>query len=179
MGTTAAWTWSLLTPVLLVSAVWDLRSRRIPDVVTLPAIALLLAVRGGLEGVGGVESGLVSGLIGAAGAGGFFALWARGGRMGWGDVKLMTAVGAAFGFPAVQGAALFVALVGALQALVLLLWQGAVWQTLERVMRPAGAARPEGAGSGGEAGRTIPFGVAIALGSFWTMWWDRAALAAH
>ena len=180
MTSTALWTWGLLAPVLLVAAIWDVHSRRIPDWVTLPAIAALSGARALLEGLGDVQHGLVSGLLGAVAAGGFFALWALGRRMGWGDVKLMGAVGAAFGFPAIQGAAIFVTLVGALQALVLLLWQGALWKTIEGALSGlAGRLGLPAATTEESERKSVPYGLAIALGSFWTMWWERAALVAQ
>lgn len=180
MTATASWTWGLLAPALLIAAIYDIHSRRIPDWVTLPAIVALLCARMLLEGLGDLEHGLVSGAVGAVLAGGFFALWALGGHMGWGDVKLMGAVGAAFGFPAVQGAAIFVTLVGALQALVLLLWQGELWKTLENALSGvAGRFGLRAATAEEKERKSVPYGLAIALGSFWTMWWERAALVAQ
>lgn len=180
MASTALWTWGLLTPALLVAAIYDVRSRRIPDWLTLPALVGLLGLRWWLEGTGDLQHGLLSGAVGAAAAGGFFALWALGGQMGWGDVKLMGAVGAAFGFPSVQGAAIFVTLVGALQALVLLLWQGALWKTIEGALSGlAGRLGLPATAAGERERKSVPYGLAIALGSFWTMWWERAALVAQ
>lgn len=180
MSTTVLWTWGLLAPALIVSAIYDTHSRRIPDWVTWPTLVLLLGARFLIEGVGGLQSGLLSGLVGAGAAGGFFALWALAGQMGWGDVKLMAAVGAAFGYPAVQGAAIFVTLVGALQALVLLLWQGALWQTIEgAVSGLAGRLGLPAATREEKERKSVPYGLAIALGGFWTMWWERAAFVAQ
>jgi prepilin peptidase CpaA len=89
----------------------------------------------------------------------------------------MAGVGAVLGFPAVLAAAAFISLVGALQAVVTLLWHGAVWETLAEVVRRwAVKARliNEGAASGPR--RHIPYGVAIALGTFWAMWWQHDRL---
>lgn len=90
--------WGLL-PLLIALAlviVLDLRSRIIPDVITLPAIvyALLLALA-----LGGA-AGLAEGGLGMAAAGGgvwLLAIASRGG-IGGGDIKLMAVLGAALGW---------------------------------------------------------------------------------
>lgn len=173
------WTWSILGVVLVIATITDAWRRVIPDWLTLPALVVLLGLRWWHGGLGDLQTGLISGLVSAAAVGGFFALWTIGDRMGWGDVKLMAVVGAAFGFPVIQVAALLIALVGALQAVVTLLWEGALWATLERAL--SGVASKLGlakAGRDASARRSVPYGIAIALGSFWTMWWERAALVA-
>lgn len=162
----------MLAVALIASVATDVLWRRILDVVTLPVIAASLLVRVFAEGLGGPEKGLVSGLIGAACALAIFGLLALRGKMGWGDAKLMTAVGAAFGYPLCLAALVFVSLVGALQALVTLIWQGAVGETIagwgRRLAERFGRARGPS-----QAARRIPYGVAIALGSFWAMWWQH------
>jgi prepilin peptidase CpaA len=162
---------------LLVSVVTDVLRRRILDVVTLPLILIALGARLWSEGVGGLETGLVSGVVSGLGLALVLLPMALKGSMGWGDVKLMAGVGAVLGYPAVLGAAVFISLVGAAQALVTLIWQGAVWETL------AGAGRRwlvrlrlmrEDSVQG--SSRHIPYGVAIALGTFWAMWWQHEKL---
>jgi prepilin peptidase CpaA len=147
---------------LAISVVTDLKSRRIPDWVTLPAIALALAYRFFRQGAGDLEHGLISGLISGAGAAGLFSLWALRQKIGWGDVKLMGVVGAAFGWPLTPGALVFISLCSFLQALVTLLWKGQTLGTLKRMVERDGGAP-----------LYIPFAVAIALGSLWAMWWDH------
>ena len=72
-----------------IGAVYDVRSRRIPNFITLPAIVfglLLHAVFGGWRQlVTAAAGGLICGLI-------FFVFYLAGG-MGAGDVKLITAAG--------------------------------------------------------------------------------------
>lgn len=161
---------------VLVCLVTDLKWRLIPDLVTGPAALLALGLRGGYQGLGDAESGVVSGLIGGGACLLLFGLFAVGsgsaGRrgLGWGDVKLMAAVGAAFGYPLALTALIFVSLAGAAQAVGLLIWQGAVSDTLRAVVR-------RWRGGAQAAPRTIPYGVAIALGSAWTMWWDSTRLS--
>ena len=83
----------VLTVVVVVAAVMDLRSRRIPNWITVPGVALGLVLHL-------VEGGLYGALVCLAGAalgfGIFIAFYIAGG-MGAGDVKLFSAVGALTG----------------------------------------------------------------------------------
>lgn len=161
---------ALLLAGLAASVVTDLRGGRIYDVVTVPMALGALALRAFFEGIGGLETGVLSGLAGGALAAAIFGAFAATGRLGWGDVKLAVAVGAGFGFALGLAALVFIALVGALQAAISLVWQGAVSATV-RAWVARLRSRPEGDGPG----RQIPYSVAIALGSVWAMWWDGAA----
>jgi prepilin peptidase CpaA len=169
--------WAVLAVALLVSVVTDVVRRRILDVVTWPLLGVGLGGRLVAEGVGGLETGLVSGAVSAAGLALLLLPGALRGTMGWGDVKLMAGVGAVLGYPAVLAAAVFISLVGALQAAVTLVWQGAVWETLADMGR-RWAVRARLMRPGSETGqrRHIPYGVAIALGTFWAMWWHYERL---
>jgi prepilin peptidase CpaA len=167
--------WGVLGVVLLISVITDLASRRILDLVTYPAVAICLSLRLWQEGLGDADHGVISGLLGIAGGAGLFALlaaWKK--SFGWGDVKLMAAVGAALGYPLIMAALLFVSLSGALQAVVSLIWQGAVWDTLRRVLVGLGKRLKLAKETESGPSRHIPYGVAIALGSVWAMWWDGA-----
>lgn len=166
--------WLVLGVALVISVVTDLLSQRILDWVTYPTLAAGLLIRLFAVGPGDLSSGFVSGAAGASSLAAMFALLAWRGRMGWGDVKLMAAVGACLGLEVGVAALVFISMVGALQAVVVLLWQGAFFETISRSLRQFAERlklRPEG--PSGQA-RHIPYGVAIALGSFWAMWWDRA-----
>ncbi len=165
----------MLTVALLISVATDVAKQRILDFVTYPTIAIALALRLWLQGWGDPEGGLVSGLIAGCAAAAFFAVLAwRGGAFGWGDVKLVAAVGAVFGYPLIMGALLFISLAGALQAIVTLLWQGAVWDTVKAVGFKWGRRLKLSKSDVTAPARHIPYGVAIALGSFWAMWWDKS-----
>jgi prepilin peptidase CpaA len=164
--------WILLGVALVISAVTDLLQRQILDVVTLSTLGLALAIRTIKEGVGDLERGLVSGLISAAAACVLFVVLALRKKMGWGDVKLMAAVGAAFGYPTVMAAMVFVSLAGALQGIVSLMWAGEGLATARTIgERWLSTLRRKPAGEAMQL-RKIPYGVAIALGSFWAMWWE-------
>ena len=76
--------------LLAIACIWDLRTRRIPNALTLPAAALALVfhlVSGGWSAAG---TSLGGWLLGAAL---FFPMFALRG-MGAGDVKLFAAAGA-------------------------------------------------------------------------------------
>lgn len=142
---------------LAVSVVTDLKWRRIFDLVTFPAMALALVLRAAFEGPGALDTGLGSGLAGLALAVACFGAFAlRGGGLGWGDVKLAGVMGATLGFPQAVTGVLLISVAGALQAVISLIWQGDLSATVRR--------------------RHIPYGVAIAFGSLWAMWWDGNAL---
>ncbi|MFZ5440533.1 MAG: prepilin peptidase [Myxococcota bacterium] len=149
---------ALLAVALLVAVVTDLRSRRIPDLLTYSLMGVSLAVRAGMDGLGAWDQGLLSGLIAMGLALGWFSLFAlREGGLGWGDVKLAGGVGAALGLPLVVAAVIGISLAGALQAVVSLIWQA---DSSATVRQPK---------------KHIPYGVAIALGSLGAMWWDGNA----
>jgi prepilin peptidase CpaA len=162
----------------VISVATDVLQRRILDVVTVPTFALALAVRGYKEGFGDFERGVLSGLVSAFGASMLFVLLAWRGGFGWGDVKLMAAVGAAFGYPTVMAALIFISLAGALQAVVTLMWQGEGGATLRR-MGERWLAKLRKAPVDAAPRKNIPYGVAIALGSFWAMWWESTSGSAN
>lgn len=161
----------ILAVALAISVVTDLRSRKIKNVVTLPTIALCLALRLASEGWGGWTTGLASGLLGMSL--GFLPFWAMGlaGGMGMGDVKLMAAVGAAVGFPMVIACLICVAIAGGVQAILQLLWDGLLMRTLGG-MGKAVLAKARLTDKPAELTRKkIPYGVAIAVGTVWAVAW--------
>jgi prepilin peptidase CpaA len=169
--------WTILGVALLISVVTDVVGGRILDAVTWPAMGAALAVRLWAGGLGDLESGLLSGALSALGAMGLFALFAGRGKMDWGDVKLMGVVGAALGYPLVMAALMFISLVGVLQVVVTLLWKGQIreqWQALGRRWAIRLRLLPKDAVA--QTRRHIPYGVAIALGSGWAVWWGQQAL---
>ena len=158
---------ALLALTLAVGVATDLKRRTIPDLLTYPAMAACLSLRLYFEGVGELTTGLLSGLAGLAASTlwfGAFALRKKG--LGWGDVKLAAVMGAAFGMPLTVAAVAFVSLAGAFQAVVSLIWAGALSDTVRSVLAP------KSKGDSSLPKRQIPYGVAIALGSAWAMWWD-------
>jgi prepilin peptidase CpaA len=155
------------------AAWWDLRTRRIPNGLTLPVLVGALCLHSALH----AGQGLLLSLAGAAAAG---ALLLPGYVLrftGAGDVKLLMAVGALLSFPAALVAALLSLVVGGVLALATALSKRRGRDVLGRTLglthwlshRAAGVplARPEG------SNLRIPFGVAVALATalvVWTPW---------
>lgn len=171
--------WGLLGIALAIGLVSDLVARRIPDLLTWPTLLLALGARLAWQGLGAPDSGLLSGLLGAVlGAGllllgnALSRLLGRSAGFGGGDVKLMAVVGAAFGYPVVLAALVLISLVGALQALVTLIWQGKVWDTVADAGRVLLSRLGWSGSDAPPVSRHIPYGVSIAVGSFWAMWWE-------
>lgn len=102
---------------LLLAVHSDLRTRRIPNRVTIPGLAAALAC----AAAGGVAPG-VAAIAGAALAGGYFLAFALAapGRLGIGDVKLAAFGGSVVGLSAVPLLLVAATLSGGIWALVLL-----------------------------------------------------------
>jgi leader peptidase (prepilin peptidase)/N-methyltransferase len=116
----------LWVAMLVVAAVVDARHMILPDVITLPGIAVGLAAR--LAG----EQPILDGFIGIAAGGGSLLLVAWVYRrltgvhgMGGGDVKLMAMVGALVGWQAAFEVIFVAAVAGSLVGLVLMATRGA------------------------------------------------------
>lgn len=163
---------AVLFAAVFFSVISDLRSGRIPDWVTLPAVALALALRALRDGWGSPDEGAASGLLGAASLFAFFALLVWRKRMEWGDAKLMAVVGAAFGWPDALGAALIIAVLGALQGVAVLFWRREFWDTARRVVHRALAVFGRGARPAATS-RRMPYSIAIGLGSIAAMMWSH------
>ncbi len=117
--------WAALAVGLLAS-ITDLRTRRIPNALTLGAAVAALVMRGSLDGTAGVFWGLLGWLVGLVLLLPLFAL--RG--LGGGDVKLMAAFGAFVGPYSVLWATLLGTIAGGVFSVVLATWHGAWRRTL-------------------------------------------------
>ena len=127
----------LLLCVLIIASITDIRSHRIPNWLTFPAIIMGLGFNLISGGVGGLLFG-VAGLL--LGIGLFIFLYAMGG-MGAGDVKLMGAVGAMLGPKMVLWAGFYTAFLGGIYAVGLILFhpdlrakRSAVAETLKNLI---------------------------------------------
>jgi prepilin peptidase CpaA len=147
---------------VVIATIVDLRTRRIPNVLT-----------GALTGVGlGLAAAGISGMSMWASMLGFgigLALMLPGhalGATGAGDVKLMAAIGSVVGPGAVVTAFLFTAVAGGVLAVVVALWRRRLRATLEVTARmiatPTGAPREIQAAP---RSSRFPYGPAIAVGS--------------
>jgi prepilin peptidase CpaA len=108
----------LTAAACLAGAVVDVRSRRIPNLITFGAMAALLAVHGIFSGLPGLADAAL-GLLGCF----IITLVPHLFRvLGAGDVKLMAAVGAGLGARAVVTVVLFTSLAGGVQFVLWLAW---------------------------------------------------------
>lgn len=150
----------------------DLRRRRIPNWLTFGAAIAGLVYRTYVGGAAGLTDAATGWFVGAAL---FFLPFALGG-LGAGDVKLLAALGAWFGFSDAIWLALYTGVVGGVIALVVALFRGYLRQALANVglllthWRVAGLrALPELTIHHGQ-GPKLAYGVSIFLGTVVTIW---------
>ncbi|HZI18779.1 MAG TPA: A24 family peptidase [Pyrinomonadaceae bacterium] len=156
---------SLLVPVAAAVTYYDVRYRRIPNVVVLATLFGGLALNLSFAG----PRGLLLSVAGCALALALMLVLHVLGAMGAGDVKLFAAVGSLVGLPLVAQTFLVVALTGGALAVVSMVRAGSVRATLLNVLRIFAGLLP-----GWQMPRfavpadrrlTIPYGVAITAGS--------------
>jgi prepilin peptidase CpaA len=159
--------------LIAYAAYTDVRTRRIPNrVVVLMAVAglgysvLSFGVSGLLRSGSGIGVGLACWLP-------FYAL----GWLGAGDVKLFAAAGGWLGPLRTVEGALIAALAGAVLALGWMLWRYGVRRTASTlsVASVAPAILTPGGGTIDQR-RTLPYGVALAVGALAAGWLPRSLL---
>jgi prepilin peptidase CpaA len=172
--------WGAVLGASLVAAAWDLRSRRIPNLLTLPLFVAGLAWNISVGGLGGAASSL-SGAVVAALPFVLLYFYAGGGA---GDAKLMGAVGAWLGLAQGVAALLMVVLAGAAFGLAQAAWQKKFKYTTGRMSQLAQVwfasiamgQRPVLAPLGDVAPLQMPYGVSIfsgvALAALGVMLWN-------
>jgi len=154
-----------------IGSLHDLRTRRIPNILTGPAILFGLLLHLALGGP--IQLGL-SAIAGLA-AGGIFLLFFVAGGMGAGDVKLMTAVGCLAGTAYIQEVLLATVFVGAAMGIALALRRGQLRQTLANVLTLARHHGAEGLATHPElnvrnpAVLRLPYALPIAAGCLVTV----------
>lgn len=171
-------TWPPSTPhvavvvIALAAALCDVKTRRIPNALTLGATGVALAVHVLFSGWSGL---LLAGSGWAAGFALFFPVFVLGG-MGAGDVKLLAAIGAWLGPWGALWTALYAALAGGLMALVVSLargYTGTAFRNLGTLLRSwlFGGIRPiEGITLKSSTGPRLPYALAIAAGAIVALW---------
>jgi len=112
-----------------LACLWDLRTRRIPNALTLSAPALAVVWFLSTSGAGGALSALYGWFVGLAIFLPFYLL----GGMGAGDVKLMAALGAWLGPALVFWSALYAAIAGGVLAVVIATYGGYLRQALRNL----------------------------------------------
>lgn len=110
-------------------SVYDVKERRIPNLLTGPAILAGLLLHLTFGGAAQLGSSALAGLIG----GGLFLVFFLARGMGGGDVKLMTAVGCIMGLPLLGTVMIATVLVGSALALALAFQRGRLRETLANV----------------------------------------------
>ncbi len=138
--------------VAIIALVIDVRSRRIPNWLTGSAMLAGIGANVYLNGMQGVVSSLEGAALGLAILLPFYAFR----TMGAGDVKLLAAFGSLLGPGMLIGVAVYGAIVGGLQALIILRRHGRLTLTLHQMlfmrMLPA------------RSGAKAPYAVALAGG---------------
>jgi prepilin peptidase CpaA len=155
----------LLFAAMIVSAYTDVARGKVYNWCTYPAVFVGLVVHGLIGYQTGNWLGLGSGLLGLAIGAGLFLLPYRFGLVGGGDVKLMATVGALQGPDFVVLSAFLSAVVGAIFGLSVLIWKG----RFREGMRNLGstALKPWKLKEKAVDDTRLPYGLAIALGTFW------------
>lgn len=153
-----------LIALVVLAVAWDLRTRRIPNALTVSGFFAALALRA-LPGGEALLGGVIGGLIGLTLS---FPLVLLGG-LGGGDAKLLAAVGAFLGPANLPVALLVTALVGGVMALALAIHRRALGETLRHAGALVGSVAtraPVTARNLRTPGAlTIPYGVAIGAGA--------------
>lgn len=165
---------TLLLPLTGIITYFDVRYRRIPNLFVLATLVSGLLIN--------FAAGGLNGLLASAGgcllAFGLMFILHVFGAMGAGDVKLFAAVGSVVGTGLVPSTFLVVLLTGGVLAVYTILRNGTLLSTLIRVMQIFIGLLP-----GGQIPRfsipadrrhTIPYGVAITLGSLISLFVFRA-----
>lgn len=155
----------------VVGSITDVKSRRIPNLITFPAFALGLLMHLVLSGwkssLVALAAGLICGLV-------FLVFYIAGG-MGAGDVKLITAVGCIAGMSHIYSIMVLTALSGGVMAICLALFRGRFKQTFLNVIALAShhahqglQAHPDLNVSNDKTLR-LPYALAIASGCILTL----------
>jgi prepilin peptidase CpaA len=118
----------ILTTILIIAVVNDLRFQKIPNILTFPAMVVAIAYNSWFNGLEGFLFSIEGIGLGMA----VFIAFHLFGGMGAGDVKLMGAVGGFLGPKGVFIAFLFTALTGGIYSMVILAFRGYLRGTLER-----------------------------------------------
>ena len=152
--------------VVLIAVYSDLRWRKIPNCLTLPAIALGFL----LNFLGNSWNGLVFAFLGFLVGMGLLILPYILGGMGGGDVKLMGALGALVGSYSVFNIFLYTSLVGGVIALLAAITNKNLLDTFKRMWLFVKCMfmfrAPEAGTSVFKKSIAMPYGVAIGAGTF-------------
>jgi prepilin peptidase CpaA len=156
---------TLLIPLAIIIAYYDVRYRRIPNAFVLATLAAGVAINAIFAGFPGVAASVGGCALGFV----LMFMLHIFGAMGAGDVKLFAAIGAVIGAQLVIPTFIVVILTGGLLAVVSMIRAGRVRTTMHRVLQILvgmlpGWQMPKFAVPT-DRKHTIPYGVAITMGS--------------
>jgi prepilin peptidase CpaA len=158
--------------VALIGAAFDVKSRRIPNKLTGPALLFGMALHLTLGGWHSLLNCVAAGLI----CGAVFLVFYLAGGMGAGDVKLITAVGCLAGLTNTAYLLVLTALAGGVMAIGLALVRGRLKETLLNVGALASHHKSAGLTAHPELNvrnastLRLPYGLAIAAGCTITLY---------
>lgn len=162
------------TACALIGSIFDVKSRRIPNFITMPAFVFGLALHLALGGWKQLLTSLAAGVI----CGAIFLVFYLAGGMGAGDVKLILAVGCIAGLSHVAYLLVLTALSGGVTAIVWAMARGRLQQTIMNVGELASHHRHEGLPPHPDlnlknaATLRLPYALAIAGGSILTLYFQ-------
>jgi prepilin peptidase CpaA len=151
----------LLPPLFAISGYTEIKSRRIPNWLTYSAAICALA--GSL--VTGGPDVFIRSLLGAVFGLAIFFPFCVAGAVGGGDLKLMTAVGAVVGSSMVWWVLYYTVVAGGVMALLILIWSRQFIDGVRRTMKLLVGVRAEARPEGLRKRLTVPYGIAIAIGT--------------
>jgi len=161
----------LIATVVGIAIITDLRWRRIPNTLTFPALAAAIVVRFAFQG----WVGLGLALAGALAAPLLLLVVHLGRGIGMGDLKLAAAVGAFFGPVAAVIAMLASAILGGIIAMAFLMQRGQLLADFFGLFlngipfRKGKKLQDPSAAAAAPVAITMPYGVAIGIGSLTTL----------
>lgn len=158
--------------IALIGATTDVKSRKIPNVLTGPAFLLGLILHVTIDGWHGLWTSFAAGLI----CGVVFLIFYLAGGMGAGDVKLMAATGCIAGLTNSAYLLVLTALAGGVMAVALALMRGRLKETFGNMFALAGHHTKKGLEPHPELNvlnantLRLPYGLAIAAGCSLTLY---------
>ena len=169
------WCIVLTIIVVAIAVITDLLWRRIPNLLTFPALGLAIALRIVFQGWVGLGLALAGAILAPA-----LLLAMHGGKgLGMGDLKLAAAVGAILGPALALATMIFTAVAGGILGIAMMLKPGGALRNFISVIsiglpfrKKKGEDEP--ATNDTPAVMTMPYGVAIGAGSLMTLavyWW--------
>jgi prepilin peptidase CpaA len=161
------WSNLLLTILLGLCVITDLRNRKIYNAVLMPFLCTALILNTVISGLSGLEQSMLGAAVGL----GILLIPYLLGGMGAGDVKLLAVIGAIKGMAFVIMAAFYMALAGAIMALLIILINKSIKKRLYQLVYFF-----HGLFNGihfplffdkDALKTTYPYGIAIAAGAIW------------